>query len=115
MRQDACLPDLTPHPTTPQQDAAALHYLRYPHGPLPDLFRNPMAAARDNCASRSNAALDAAGIHPTTRPIDNIPGTAGRRAQAVGALSYLIPKGTANVPVDPFTQFEPGALQVQPR
>ena len=87
--------------TTPEQDAAALEYLRRHTNESPGRFT-------DNCTSRTNNALDAAGIPQTIQP-DNYPGSAGDRAAASGAESFEIPMGT-NFPggyPSAVTQFEP--------
>jgi RHS repeat-associated protein len=87
--------------TTPEQDAAA-----------------------DNCSSRTNGALDAAGIPGLSIPVaipatpatpgglvnlpapTNIPGTAGARAAAAGGTTITVPKGSTTVPQQ-VKQFDP--------
>lgn len=83
--------------TTPEQDAAAATAL------MKQDAKGPINLYPDNCASRSNAALDAAGVPQKTysTPVDDIPaqdtsmpGTTGARAQATpGAQTIVIPKG----------------------
>jgi hypothetical protein len=54
----------------------------------------------NNCSSRSNRILDAAGIpQPSDADPDlffypNVPGMAGHRAASAGAERYMIPKGS---------------------
>jgi RHS repeat-associated protein len=79
--------------TTLAQDQAALRAVVPPGG---------MGVVTDNCASRSNKILDAAGIPYPSSAIDpatpalfpsNLPGTAGARAAWSGATMYRIPQG----------------------
>ena len=103
--------------TTPAQDAAALAYLRsFKNSKLPGGIISPYL--KDNCATRSNNALDAAGIpmvdlngFPMLDSQDVpaprfLPGTAGQRADAAGANSYSIPKGSTGIP-SALSPFEP--------
>jgi RHS repeat-associated protein len=100
--------------TDSKQDAAALAYLTQG---LPQ----PLGKIWDNCSSRSNAALDAAGITRLIadprisamlgngipmQGLTNQPGTAGLRAATAGAVSSQIPKGSTLVPLD-LQPFEP--------
>ncbi len=101
--------------TTPAQDAVALAYLKNKIGtPLRGVLK-------DNCSTRSNNALDAAGIPRLgpqipglgeNLPIDLLdelgitPGSAGARAAAAGATPVPIPKGTTTIPGS-LNQFEP--------
>jgi RHS repeat-associated protein len=100
--------------TTPAQDAAALAYLKSKIGkPLGGVLK-------DNCSTRSNNALDAAGIprlgpripgavNLPTDTLDELgitPGSAGARAAAAGATAVPIPKGTTTIPGS-LNQFEP--------
>jgi RHS repeat-associated protein len=99
--------------TTPAQDAAALASLTgQPHHMGP--------ASQDNCSTRSNQALDAAGIPPLdmpmspdipsiTAPLEEggiLPGSAGGRALQAGASVYNIPEGSTSIP-GTLGQFEP--------
>jgi RHS repeat-associated protein len=102
--------------TTPAQDAAASKYLKSKVGkPLGGLLK-------DNCSTRSNEALDAAGIAPLTprpglgmelpNPIDLLdelgitPGSAGARALQECAEVISIPNGATTIPGS-LKQFEP--------
>jgi len=98
--------------TTAAQDAAALAYLNSQIGkPLSGVLK-------DNCSTRSNRALDAAGIAPyPVGPFDFLPqdilnglgilpGSAGARALAAGADTVLIPQGSTAIPGS-LGQFEP--------
>jgi RHS repeat-associated protein len=100
--------------TNSKQDAAALAYLTQG-------FPQPLGKIWDNCSSRSNAALDAAGITRLIadpkftalavggmpmQGLTNQPGTAGLRAATAGAVSFQIPKGSTFVPLD-LQPFEP--------
>jgi hypothetical protein len=92
--------------TTPEQDAAALAVLRkFPRGFCHHCL------LKDNCSTRTNKALDAAGMPRLGSPsymdalpsdiLDELgitPGSAGRRAVAAGADVYSIPKGTLTLP-----------------
>jgi RHS repeat-associated protein len=65
--------------TTPEQDAAALKQLRKDANDPRQLTKGDIAS--ENCSTRSNAALDAAGITtPMEPPIAAMPGSAGWRA-----------------------------------
>ncbi len=84
--------------TTREQDEAAYKAV------VPDVG---LGKLKDNCASRSNHILDAAGIpYPTCSwwcdepdtATTNVPGYAGRRALAAGADHFAIPKGSAIPP-----------------
>jgi len=94
--------------TTPAQDAAALAYLSsFRTWSLPDGLMN--ALVKDNCSTRSNKALTAAGLAPSI-PIfipTNIPSSAGARAVFAGAKIYRIPQGSASPP-QVVAGFEPG-------
>jgi len=96
--------------TTPVQDAAALAYLRnFGNSGLPKTS-SPTGDVNDNCATRANNALDAAGIpmvdlagNPMIFPWQvpaprGLPGTAGNRAAAAGGTPYLIPQGNPGLP-----------------
>ena len=96
--------------TTPAQDAAALAYLRsFGNSGLPKTS-SPTGDVNDNCATRANNALDAAGIpmvdsagNPVIFPWQvpaprGLPGTAGNRAAAAGGTPYLIPQGNPGLP-----------------
>ena len=98
--------------TTSEQDAAALRYLRsYRHmslgGGLWDI-------ASDNCAVRSNRALDAAKIpYPMIRDggrgtvfLPNMPGTAAMRAIGLGSKAILLRQGRTKFP-SVLQKFEP--------
>jgi RHS repeat-associated protein len=100
--------------TNSEQDAAALAYLTQG-------FPQPLGKISDNCSSRSNAALDAAGITRLVADprfsallgggipmhgLTNQPGTAGLRAATAGAVSFQVPKGSMLVPLD-LQPFEP--------
>jgi RHS repeat-associated protein len=91
--------------TTPDQDRAALAQLRKFPRNLPH-DRDKML--EDNCSTRTNMVLDAAGIpfprlpmgsRGGGRPIFNpvLPGSAGARV-ALGADAYVIPQGSTSVP-----------------
>jgi RHS repeat-associated protein len=88
-------------PTTPEQDAAAFASLMQPS------HAKSLGWVFDNCASRSNAALDAADIPNVVKTwvFSDKPGWAGNRAKE--GMSVFLPK---NAPVFdvPFLQFEPG-------
>jgi RHS repeat-associated protein len=95
-------------PTSPQQDAAALAALKAGVG-------KPLAGvASDNCSTRSNGALHAAGVPLPFEPNsgfyypETVPGSAGFRAQLAGAAGFAFPKGAfpANYP-SALKQFEP--------
>jgi RHS repeat-associated protein len=98
-------------PTSPAQNAAVLAALNAMVG-------TPMGTLVDNCSSRSNAALDAAGVPGTPSGFPggpfspglppNIPGSAGGRAQAAGATAFEFPKNAfpGSYP-DVLLQFEP--------
>src|SRR5579863_9558751 len=96
--------------TTPAQDALALAYLRsFKNSELPKTW-SPFGVPNDNCSTRANSALDAAGIpmvdstgNPMVFPWQvlaprSVPGTAGSRADAAGAVPYLIPQGSPGLP-----------------
>lgn len=87
-------------PTTPEQDAAAFAAI---------VKDQNLGVFTDNCSSRSNDILDAAGFprpNPNPMLIDNgpmpflpdLPGSAGQRAKAAGARQFVIPKGTKVLP-----------------
>jgi len=109
--------------TSPEQDAAALKYLQSfsdtsigpsDSGASRATLAVAYAACVENCATRTNAALDAAGIPPlATSPASpngrpdpgaglpvgtGVPGTAGTRATAQGAVKIGIPKGSTSIP-----------------
>jgi RHS repeat-associated protein len=96
-------------PTTPEQDDAAFR-----RAADIDYFRPPLNVTTiigDNCSLRSNQILDAAGI-PNNNWFfpDTYPGTAGSRAEDVGATPFLIPHGNPIIflPYDPdLSVFEP--------
>lgn len=98
--------------TTPEQDAAALAYLRqFKDTTLPKDFLSTYFV--DNCSVRSNNALDAARVFrpPSEDPFgappgENVPGSAAQRAAAAAAQMYSIPRGTQAVPPE-LRQFEP--------
>lgn len=99
--------------TTKQQDTAVLRYLRkFPSTRLPGDFLSILLG--DNCATRSNVALDAAGIpHPIISDDGrgsiippSLPGSAGYRALAAGANSIQILRGSIIIP-SMLRQFEP--------
>jgi RHS repeat-associated protein len=105
--------------TTPEQDAAAAKYLTDTAA-----SGKSLGIATDNCSSRTNGALDAAGIPGLTVPVaipatpvtpgglvnvpapTNIPGTAGARAAAAGGTTITVPKGSTTVPQQ-VKQFDP--------
>jgi hypothetical protein len=100
--------------TTPAQDAAALTYLSsFRTWRMPDGLIN--ALVKDNCSTRSNEALSAAGLAPYIQfPLEgpiflpqNIPGSAGVRALFAGAKVYRMPQGSVSVP-QIVAGFEPG-------
>ncbi len=97
--------------TTPEQDKAALAYLKS-HGNT----RVKLPYIGGNCSNISNNALNAAGIpslpfiwggdtHPGITPPD-LPGTAGDRAALAGAQHFSMPLNSQNVP-GALSQFEP--------
>ena len=91
--------------TTPAQDAAALAYLRsFQTWRLPPGWWN--ARFGENCSTRSNNALDAAGIRKVPYSSNNIPGSAGLRAMLAGAREYDVPKGSSAFP-PALQQFDP--------
>ena len=88
--------------TTPEQDAKALDAV------VPD---TDLGILQDNCASRANNMLDAAGIPYPLPSCDscigeqlppgyptNMPGTAGARAEAAGARRFVIPQRSKTLP-----------------
>ena len=86
--------------TTPDQDRAILAYLKqFKTWKLPKEF------IKDNCSTRVNHSLDAAGIRFSLAPY-NLPGSAGLRALAAGAEHYHIPKGSKELPAV-IGKFEP--------
>jgi RHS repeat-associated protein len=105
--------------TTPEQDAAAAKYLTDTAA-----SGKSLGIATDNCSSRTNGALDAAGIPKLSVPVvvpatpvtpggvvnipapTNIPGTAGARAAAAGGTTITVPKGSNTVPQQ-VKQFDP--------
>ncbi|WP_174920281.1 RHS repeat-associated core domain-containing protein, partial [Burkholderia diffusa] len=82
--------------TTPEQEAHMLDEIkRYTGKPLPDPTKNPGAAARDTCATRTQNALEAGGITsifvPYTSPFPIDTGVIARR----NSISIIdIPKGS---------------------
>jgi hypothetical protein len=105
--------------TTPEQDKAAVdRYMQI------RTERGERLSYPDNCAGRTNQALDAAGIPAITPPLGNgnsyyaptpdpsIPGSAGERAQEYNlqqtgnSNSIEVPKGTTDVP-SALNQFNP--------
>ena len=117
--------------TTPEQDKAAVDAL------FKEDEKGGIGVREDNCSTRSNAALDAAGIPKSTGnppaiipgPVPgqqlptpfgvspNIPGTAGVRAGQLPAdkvTKISIPKGSSVVP-DAVKQFEPKHPHPDPR
>jgi RHS repeat-associated protein len=100
--------------TTPERDHAAVEAL------MKEDAKGGITKVQDNCASRSNAALDAAGIPrgdisnpmtPISTPDPSLPGTAGARAQATpGSQTTTIPKGSTSIPAG-LNQFNPGPNQ----
>jgi len=104
--------------TTPEQDAAALAYLRsFKNSQLP-ATSSPTGDLTDNCSTRANNALDVAGVpmvdsagNPVVFPWQvpaprSLPGTAGKRAAAAGAPPYLIPQGNPGLPSN-LSPFDP--------
>lgn len=101
--------------TTPEQDTAALNYLNsHSDTKLPSDFAS--IAYADNCSTRSNAALSAAGI-PYPYEVDmatglplvilpSQPGSAGYRAISNGAIEVSVPRDTQHIPAE-LDQFEP--------
>jgi RHS repeat-associated protein len=97
--------------TTPEQDKAAVEKYTQIRNEKGENLSYP-----DNCASRTNEALDAAGIPSTSAPLGNgnsyyvstpdpsIPGTAGNRAeqynlsQTGSTGTVQVPKGEASLP-----------------
>jgi hypothetical protein len=94
--------------TTPEQDAAALAALNSALG-------DSLGTLTNNCSSRSNAALNAAGVPPPIIPgippsyiPEHYPGSAGYRASRTGAQTFTFPKNS--FPTDypsALKQFEP--------
>ncbi len=100
--------------TTPQQDEDVLKVLKkYKNIGVPPGWDGIIG---DNCAARSNQALDAAGIpYPfvfdpvsgdASTVFPNLPGSAGYRAAMAGAKSVWVPQGSTSVP-GALAQFEP--------
>jgi hypothetical protein len=94
--------------TSAAQDKAALDYLHANSGKLKGVIR-------DNCVTRTNGALDAAGIPSLSNPPgdpaahevpSDVPGSAGMRAEMAGANVISIPKGSKTIPSS-LNQFEP--------
>jgi RHS repeat-associated protein len=97
--------------TTPAQDAAALAYLRqFPDTTLPGDFWSVYFF--DNCSTRSNRALDAAGV--LGFPMDlmsqpqpyNVPGSSSLRSGGQDAAQYFIPRNATSFPLE-LSLFEP--------
>jgi RHS repeat-associated protein len=93
--------------TTPEQDAAALAYLqKFPNTTLPGDLLSIIAS--DNCAVRTNGALDAGGIpyprlfDPATgadiTPLPSSPVSPEWRARSAGAPTIRIPRGSTSIP-----------------
>lgn len=94
-------------PTTPDQDARALAMLQGFAG------SNMGPIVMDNCSTRSNSALTAAGIQdlPMSIRIDSLfqpqwPAYVAIRAMFAGAARYSIPQGTMSLP-SALNQFNP--------
>jgi len=88
--------------TTPAQDALALAYLQSFR-----TWRLPAhSATKDNCSTRSNKALDAAGVGRLPGTLEILPGSAGFRALLEGADAYEIFQGSTSLPLE-LGQFEP--------
>ncbi|ULA61804.1 MAG: hypothetical protein LZF60_380016 [Nitrospira sp.] len=83
--------------TTPDQDAAALASLLGEEGRLRGIFS-------DNCATRTNKALDAIGLPDTLAP-NFLPGSAGARAEASGVKPFFVPLHEPRLPAG-FEQFQ---------
>jgi RHS repeat-associated protein len=103
--------------TTPEQDKAAVD------AALKQDQKGGINKYPDNCAERSNAILDAAGIPPATNrdnpeafqaPADpSVPGTAGQRGAQLPSDDVQmidVPKGSTTVPQQ-LNQFNPGPNQ----
>lgn len=102
--------------TTPEQDQAAVNALTQQND------KGGINLYPDNCAARSNAALDAAGV-PAIAPVVNpsngtvimhdqsIPGSGGERAQQTsGSQTTVIPKNSTTLPANT-NQFNPAPNQ----
>ena len=99
--------------TTPDQDKAALEYLSQFGSNLPGPFLRDLFV--ENCSTRTNGALGAAGIFPDV-PFDPmagpgsfpsfLPGTAGLTARKHNPVVVEIPRNSATVPPQ-LGQFEP--------
>lgn len=99
--------------TTPEQDAAILQYLRSRAGdPLPKV---PGPDSNDTCASRSNDALRAAGMHDPSNPYATLMSmvfgvsspmpestamTGAFYSNITGGSTIVIPMGTTSIPQD---------------
>jgi RHS repeat-associated protein len=119
--------------TTPGQDAAALKYLQsfggtdinpsdsVKKGKAKEALEKLYAVGGDNCATRVNGALDAAGIPPLVYTNNSalwnpgvpyswsgsgMPGSAGVRVAGQGATATPIPKGSTTLP-SVVKKFEP--------
>ena len=97
--------------TTLAQDAAALAYLRqFPDTTLPGDFWSVYFF--DNCSTRSNSALDAAGVSPfPVAPMGepqpyNVPSTSGLRTGGKDTTQYYIPRNATSFPLE-LSLFEP--------
>jgi len=91
--------------TTMEQDLLAVASLTV-------MGQRELGYSRATVRHRSNAALDAAGIRsPWWTPglSGNIPGVAGARARAAGAMIFFIPSGTTGFP-PALLQFEPAPV-----
>jgi RHS repeat-associated protein len=102
--------------TTPEQDAAAAKSMEEQASSCPQLTREGILS--DNCSTRINEALDAAGIPAATGPpMTNIPGSAAERAMQGGNSPMVIniPKNSNLTEADrqAITPFEPKTGPVQ--
>lgn len=99
--------------TTPQQDAAAAAKLESIASTRPQLKSDSSTlwAMGENCSTRSNEALDAAGIYKPSSTDTEVPGTAGGRGVAYGQNPEVIqvPQdgNLSNATSEKLKQFEP--------
>jgi RHS repeat-associated protein len=82
-------------PTTPEQEARMIASLKQGEFvPLPDPFKDPLGAAGDTCATRTNQALNAGGIRSSQQPPGNpLPYSTGLIAGPYGKSELSIKKG----------------------
>lgn len=74
--------------------------LKYRSTPLPDPRKDPLGAARDTCATRTQSALEAGGITSILNPyISPFPRDTWRLVRSNAGALILVPKG-GTIPSD---------------